>query len=332
MNDVDRLRDMLRQLNELVGSSTMGSVKAPQAGRVGCTIKFLPERLLVKAAEVARKVNPRNAPVIGPVAVPTLQRSPGSPDKLAALRTSPAALTKLHIAVITSKYWGSATRELTVSFMEPTPNDVRARIVAHLNAWSTYAGISFVETQGVGDVRISLGPGGYYSYLGTDIKLIPTGQQTMNLEGFTMNTPESEYARVVRHEAGHTLGFPHEHMRKELVARIDPAKAYTYFFATQGWDPATVDQQVLTPLDDATIYGTPPDETSLMCYQLPGTITVDGQPITGGIDINTWDAAFAAAIYPKLFFQPPQQVPAKPAASMEYAKDWGPSQDPAITL
>ena len=51
----------------------------------------------------------------------------------------------------------------------------------------------------------------------------------MNLQGFTMNTPEAEYRRVVRHEAGHTLGFLHEHMRRELVARIDPEKAYEYY-------------------------------------------------------------------------------------------------------
>ena len=68
----------------------------------------------------------------------------------------------------------------------------------------------------------------------------------MNLQGFTMNTRESEYHRVVRHETGHTLGFPHEHMRRELVARIDPQRAYAYFLATQGWDRAMVDAQVLT--------------------------------------------------------------------------------------
>jgi hypothetical protein len=80
-------------------------------------------------------------------------------------------------------------------------------------------------------VRISRG-GGYWSYLGTDILLIPPSQQTMNLEGFTMNMPETEYRRVIRHEAGHTLGFPHEHMRKELIARIDREKAYDYFWHT----------------------------------------------------------------------------------------------------
>jgi len=55
--------------------------------------------------------------------------------------------------------------------------------------------------------------------------------------------------------------------------------AYDHFLRTQGWDRTTVDQQVLTPLDDRTIFGTPADATSIMCYQLPGEITRDGQPI-----------------------------------------------------
>ena len=94
-----------------------------------------------------------------------------------------------------------------------------------------------------------------------------------------MNTAESEFKRVIRHEAGHTLGAPHEHMRKELVARIDRQKAYDYFRRTQGWSQQQVDQQVLTPLDDRSIFGTPTDQTSIMCYQLPGAITKDGRPI-----------------------------------------------------
>ena len=63
-------------------------------------------------------------------------------------------------------------------------------------------------------MRISRGGGGYWSYLGTDVLLIPKNRQTINVQGFTMNTPESEYRRVVRHETGHSLGFPHEHMRE----------------------------------------------------------------------------------------------------------------------
>ncbi len=122
----------------------------------------------------------------------------------------------------------------------------------------------------------------------------------MNLQAFTMQTPESEFHRVVRHETGHTLGFPHEHMRRELVDRIDPNKAFTYFRRTQGWNRPMVRAQVLTPLEDSQLIATPAaDPNSIMCYQLPGEITKDGKPIVGGVDIGPSDYAFAAQVYPK---------------------------------
>jgi hypothetical protein len=88
-------------------------------------------------------------------------------------------------------------------------------------------------------------------------------------------------------------------MRRDLVARIDKQKAYDYFRRTQGWDRQTVDQQVLTPLDEQSLMSTPADQTSIMCYQLPGSITIDGNPIIGGLDINTTDANFVGQIYPR---------------------------------
>jgi hypothetical protein len=249
-----------------------------------CTPKSIPDRLTMKAAEVAAKINPVNMPM-----------STAFGRTVAGFEI----MEPLRIALLTSKYWGATPRRLTVSFMENTPADLRARILTHLNAWTKTGCISFVETAGIGDVRISRGRGGYYSYLGTDVLLIPKNRQTMNLENFTMNTPESEFKRVIRHETGHTLGFPHEHMRKDLVARINPQKAYPFFLQTQGWDKATVDAQVLTPLDERTLMSTPSDQTSIMCYQLPGSITFDGRSIIGGIDINATDYAFVGQIYPK---------------------------------
>ena len=247
-----------------------------------CTPKSLPLELQIRAAKTAWAENPANSPMVGFL-----------PQDGEVAR---AIANPLAIAVLTAKYWGPARRTLTVSFMDKTPTDLRNRILSHMNAWQ--CAITFVFTQRTGQVRISRGSGGYWSYLGTDIQHIATNRQTMNLQGFTMAMPDSEFHRVIRHETGHTLGFPHEHMRRQIVALIDPQKAYAYFLRTQGWDKATVDAQVLTPLDDKSIMGTPPDQTSIMCYQLPGEITKNGKPILGGTDINPTDRTFCQRIYP----------------------------------
>lgn len=309
MDEISRYRQALSAIAELASAATQGSSEsAPTAATndlpgpdLGCTIKALPDRLAVPAAETAARVNPVNAPLLA-----------------AAATNLPGVLAPEHIVLFTSRYWGPDPREFTVSFMDPAEPELRARIVSHMNAWSATCGITFAETRGTGTVRISFGPGGYYSYLGTDILHIPQSQQTMNLEAFSMDLPESEYRRVVRHETGHTMGFPHEHLRRALVKLIDPAKAYPYFLATQGWDKRMVDAQVLTPLKKASIMGTPADQDSIMCYQLPGSITYNGQPIRGGTDIDATDAAFAASIYPKPSLAP--GVPRQRSAQGEWAE------------
>lgn len=274
----------------------------------GCSIRTVPDRLLEKASRVAIEINPVNAPNVG-----ALAQLAGAAESI----MQPQFLT-----LLVSKYWGASPRKLTVSFMETTLPELRKKILFHMNAWGKTACISFVETSGTGNVRISRGGGGYWSYLGTDIMLIPKSQQTMNLQGFSMTTPDSEFYRVVRHETGHTLGFPHEHMRQEIISRIDPQKAYAYFRQTQGWDPATVDAQVLTPLDPKKIKGTAADQTSIMCYQLPGSITKDGKPIPGGKDINATDYAFAGQVYPK-----PHATTKPTSHQEETTEDWGTEED-----
>ena len=254
-----------------------------------CTPKSLPRKMWVAAARKAVKINAANHPHAEFVV-----------RALAGMAPHPE-----RIAVLVARRWPTPGVRLTVGFMDNPPADLRARIISHMNAWAKTANVQFTETKTAPQVRIARVDtppemAGYWSYLGTDITSIPANEPTMNLESFTMNTLESEFHRVVRHETGHTLGFPHEHMRRELVKKIDPAKAIKYFRATQGWTAEEVRQQVLTPIEESSLLGTPhADPRSIMCYQIPGTITKDGKPIIGGKDIDKKDYAFAASIYPK---------------------------------
>jgi hypothetical protein len=261
-------------------------------GQVVCLPRRLPSDQLVDAARNAAEINPVNHPPV---------------ERLARIAPD-FQPTRERIAVLTTKYWGTGGVQLTVGFLDDPPADLRARILSHMNAWSKVANVQFVETVTNPRVRIARTPGdGHWSYLGTDIDLIPADEPTMNLDSFTMNTPESEYRRVVRHETGHTMGFPHEHMRRELVERINEAKAIEYFRRTQGWNEVEVRRQVLTPLEESSLLGTPhADPNSIMCYQIPGEITKDGKPIIGGLDIDELDYSFVATIYPKLGASPPR--------------------------
>ena len=250
-----------------------------------CTIKTVAVAELAAAADRAVQINPLNAPSIQMV------RALGMPAEMPV---------QARLSVLTKKYWGSKGVKLTVGFMDSPPADLRARILSHMNAWGAWSNVRFVETKTNPQVRIARTAGdGYWSYLGTDVLLIPANAPTMNLDGFTMNTPDSEFYRVVRHETGHTLGFPHEHMRKDIIDRIDKQKAIAHFMQTQGWSEQEVIQQVLTPLAQSALIATAQaDPTSIMCYWLPASIMKDGQAVSGGNDINALDAQFSGLIYP----------------------------------
>ena len=59
-----------------------------------------------------------------------------------------------------------------------------------------------------------------------------------------------------------------------------------------------------------------------MCYQLPGSITRDGNPIRGGMDINATDYMFAGGIYPKISLGgAPSQAP------MSRSDEWPAAED-----
>lgn len=252
---------------------------------VSCTIKMLPESEWTSAASRAVEINPTNAPAVTAL----MAASPG------------AVIQPQHLALLTSKYWGARGIRLTVGFLDNPPADLKARIVSHMNAWGKWSNVQFSETASNPQVRIARTAGdGYWSYLGTDILQIAAGQPTMNLDSFTMNTADSEFFRVVRHETGHTMGFPHEHMRQEIISRIDQDKAIAHFGATQGWSKQEVVDQVLTPLPSSALLATAQaDPHSIMCYWLPASIMKDGVAVDGGTDIDAQDAQFAAKVYPR---------------------------------
>jgi hypothetical protein len=261
------------------------------------------------------EIRPRDVPICRPVSLPdhmiedaarvAIHHNPQNGVNVASLNVHLPAMAQMmtpyHLAVMTGKNWKPGT-VILVGFMESgTPQAVRDKVLSHMSAWSTSANISFREVRGGESpmIRVSFRGDGYYSYIGTDNLSVPPNQLTMSLQGFDAGMPESEWRRVVRHETGHALGFPHEHSRKQIIELLDPAGTLRYFQQTQAWSPQMIQEQILTPISEASIMGTPNAETdSIMCYQFPGACTRSGQPIPGGLDITPDDYAFAAKVYP----------------------------------
>lgn len=259
-----------------------------------CVPRVVPASMLEKVSRAAIEKNSAND---------QWTLTAGSPDGDVA----PA------ITLRPSFYWGSNERKLGVTFLDNLSQGLRTKILSHMNAWK--CGIKFGESRD-GVVRITTGdPRGHWSWIGTQILNVRPGSPTMSLKGFNENTPDSEFFRVVRHETGHTLGFDHEQLLPDFVRRINPAAAYDFYRRTQGWDKPTVDRNVLTPISESDSLHTSPDQLSVMCYQIPGSITFDGRSILGGTDINDKDRTFAQAIYP----QSASNAPMAPDAARVYA-------------
>ena len=274
-----------------------------------CRPKSLALDKLVAAERRAIEINPENALERRTVTRTPIGRRGG----------------QRRIAVVIARKWPTTGVRLSVSFMDNPPAALRSRILRHMNAWGSQANVLFSETEGVGEVRIArldspVEVAGYWSYVGTEILEASEDEPTLNLEGFTMRVSEAEFRRVVRHEAGHTLGFDHEHMRSEIVKGIDRAKAFAFFDKDQGWTKEEVEEQVLTPLAKKSIMGTKEvDPLSIMCYQLPGSIMKNRKPVPGGLDINPNDFAFARSLYPKperLTVETPEPVAPQPATRL----------------
>ena len=266
----------------------------PRIDDTPCTLKDLPLEDRVVAATEAVRINPTNAPRL---------------DSLPALVTA-LSVEPQFLAAITTKFWGSRGINLGVSFLDNPSSSLRNKILAHMNAWGTDAGanVKYSWSQSQGQVRIARGNSGYWSYLGTDILQVRSGP-TMNLQGFTDSTPDATFRRVVRHETGHTNGFPHEHLRAELIALLDEEKTYRYFEQTQGWSRSVTRANVLTPLSrDGILASAEADQDSIMCYQLPASITKTGKPIRGGNDLSEIDKATARKFYPAQGGPDPEEV------------------------
>lgn len=164
------------------------------------------------------------------------------------------------------KYWDPRT-VFTYSFVGGT-NSQRAYVRQGIQRiLREVPGLKIQEVATNGLVRIGFDTSlGSWSYVGTDVRLIPTSQTTMNI-GWFNDTNQ----RNVVHEWLHTLNFAHEHIRG---INFDKPKLYAAF-ARIGWSKATVDRNFFNYVEE-DYDATEIDNDSIMKYYIDCDWTLDG--------------------------------------------------------
>lgn len=272
-----------------------------------CTCVSLDPSLHFKAAQAALAENPDNHPT--------------------GLLGHPAAI---HLI---GKTW-AAGRTLNVEFLDGSPAQ-RQKVARWLVEWTSVANISFVFTgPAPSDIRVTFTPGGSWSFIGTDCLSAPSGAVTMQLGWVTDASDDDSDRAVILHEFGHAIGLGHEQQHPDEDIHWDKPKAVAWYARTQGWDLATIQENVFDVFDRSQVAGTTYDRTSIMQYPVPAELTTDGRGIGWNTDLSPLDISHIAGLYPRAAdptapIVVPPSPPATPLPSIDLDGDAAESAIPS---
>ncbi len=248
-----------------------------------CIDRALPNELMLPAMQRAIDEYPANAPAMNRrMILPGVQ-----PD-----------VPRMFLAAITGKLWQPG-RTLRVRFLDGDPL-VHERIPPFAQLWSQYANLNFAFTDDAdAEIRISFQNQGSWSYVGTDVLVIPLSQPTMNFGWLTRATPNDEYGRVVTHEFGHALGFIHEHQNPATDIPWDKEAVYSFYAGPPNfWTREQVDINLFTRYSADITQFSDFDPKSIMLYPIPNEFTIGDFEVGWNKVPSETDKRFSASLYP----------------------------------
>ena len=212
------------------------------------------------------------------------------------------APSPFELALVSQKMWKPG-RTLRIRFLDGDPA-VHRRIEERAREWLNFADLKFeFGNHPNAEIRVSFTLPGYWSALGTDAlveQYFPKDEPTMNFGGFTIDTPEAEYARVVLHEFGHALGCIHEHSSPSGGIKWNKPVVYRALGGPpNNWDQAKVDHNVFRVYDKTITQYTAFDSKSIMLYSFPKEWTLDGMTFSSNRELSETDKMFITARYRK---------------------------------
>lgn len=143
------------------------------------------------------------------------------------------------------------------------------------------------------EIRITFDPNdGAWSNVGTDCRLVPLNEPTMNLGFMDGGT--------VAHEFGHAIGMGHEHQNPAGGLQFDAAVVTRDLSGPPNfWTPAQIRFNVLEKYAVNQIRGTDFDPKSIMLYFFPARWTTNGVGTEANEVLSELDKSFIASTYPR---------------------------------
>jgi hypothetical protein len=191
-------------------------------------------------------------------------------------------------------------RNLTVWAPPSAPKDLPPTVVAIFNGWAAVCGVRFkLWKRGMGPpvVRLDFSPGTGFWTWGEGQELLGIARNEANV-GLDVRTAAEAVAlrEYLLHEAGHILGFGHEHFHPEIQRRLIRDRVYTRFRDKYGWSPEETHAQMFDWRYDTKQPA--PDFASIMTYELEGDLFIDGVGIPYARVLSAGDGAMARKRYP----------------------------------